>query len=259
MKKFTVVTLILIGIYLAVPILATAMYAFSTEWNQTILPEGFTFKWIGTLFQDDQFLKAFGRSVLLSGGAVLISILFIVPAILVISLYFPALEKWFQAGVVMVYAFPGVILSVGLIKFYSGTSLPMVLAVLGVYVITVLPYMYQGTRNSLRNVNGRQLMDAAELLGASKIEAFRKVLFPSIYPGLFVAALLSFSILFGEFVLINLVVGSRFETVQIYLMKKLNTSGHIASAVVFVYLVLMGMLTLVVATLTKKAKGMKGA
>ena len=94
-----------------------------------------------------------------------------------IVLYFPSLEKWFQASVVMVYAFPGVILSVGIIRFYSGTSLPMILAVLGVYVISVFPYMYQGTRNSLRNVQGRQLLDAAELLGASKMDAFRKCCF----------------------------------------------------------------------------------
>ncbi|MFJ7977344.1 ABC transporter permease [Peribacillus sp. JNUCC 23] len=257
MKKFTIVILILIGIYLALPILATALYAFSTEWNKTILPEGLTFEWIRTLFQDARFIEAFGRSVLLSGGAVFISIMFIVPAIFVIVLYFPALEKWFQASVVMVYAFPGIILSVGIIRFYSGTSLPMILAVMGVYVISVLPFMYQGTRNSLRNVQGRQLMDAAELLGASKMDAFRKVLLPSVYPGLFVSSLLSFSVLFGEFVLINLVVGSQFETVQIYLMTKLSTSGHIASAIVFVYIVLMGILTLVMATLTKKAKGMK--
>ncbi|MGE7184916.1 ABC transporter permease [Peribacillus sp. NPDC006672] len=256
MKKFTIVMLILIGVYLALPILATALYAFSTEWNKTILPEGLTLEWINMLFQDTRFMEAFGRSVLLSGSAVFISILFIVPAIFVIVLYFPSLEKWFQASVVMVYAFPGVILAVGLIRFYSGTSLPMILAVIGVYVISVLPYMYQGTRNSLRNVQGRQLMDAAELLGASKMEAFRKVLLPSVYPGLFVSALLSFSVLFGEFVLINLVVGSRFETVQIYLMSKLSTSGHVASAIVFVYIVLMGILTLVMATLTKRSKGM---
>lgn len=259
MKKINIFMLMLIAIYLALPILATALYAFSTEWNKTILPEGLTFEWIITLFQDARFIEAFVRSVLLSGGAVLISILFIVPAIFVIVLYYPSLEKWFQASVVMVYAFPGVILAVGLIRFYSGTSLPMILTVLGVYVITVLPYMYQGTRNSLRNIQGRQLMDAAELLGASKMEAFRKVLLPSVYPGLFVSALLSFSILFGEFVLINLVVGSRFETVQIYLMSKLNTSGHIASAIVFVYIVLMGILTFVSASISRKAKGMKKA
>jgi putative spermidine/putrescine transport system permease protein len=242
-------------LYLVLPILATVLYAFATNWSSTVLPEGLTFKWLGTLFQDADFIQAFGRSVLLSGGAVLIGLLFIVPAIFVIVLYFPKYEKWIQMAVVMVYAFPGVILAVGLIRAYSSIGVPMILAVLGAYVVSILPYIYQGTRNSLRNVNARQLLDAAELLGASKVQAFSMVLLPAVYPGLFAGALLSFSVLFGEFVLINLVVGSRFETVQIYLMKKLSTSGHIASSVVFVYLVLMGILTFAISVLTKRSKG----
>jgi len=242
-------------LYLFLPILATMLYAFATNWNKTVLPEGLTFKWIAALFQDSSFIEAFGRSVLLSGGAVLLALLLIVPAIFVVVLYFPKYEKWIQGAVVMVYAFPGVILAVGLIRAYAHIGVPMILAVLGAYVISILPYIYQGTRNSLRNVNARQLIDAAELLGASKAQAFSKVLLPAVYPGLFAGALLSFSVLFGEFVLINLVVGSRFETVQIYLMKKLSTSGHIASSVVFVYLVLMGILTFIISMLTKRAKG----
>ena len=31
----------------------------------------------------------------------------------------------------------------------------------------------------------RQLLDAAEFLGASKVQAFSKVLLPAVYPGLF--------------------------------------------------------------------------
>ncbi|HSO58377.1 MAG TPA: ABC transporter permease subunit [Paenisporosarcina sp.] len=242
-------------LYLLFPILATALYAFATNWNNTILPEGLTFKWLASLFQDTSFIEAFGRSVLLSGGAVILAFIFVVPAIFIIVLYFPKYEKWMQTAVVMVYAFPGVILAVGLIRTYTQFGIPMILAVLGAYVISILPYIYQGTRNSLRNVNAKQLLDVAELLGASKLQAYSKVLLPAVYPGLLAGALLSFSVLFGEFVLINLVVGSRFETVQIYLMKKLSTSGHIASAVVFLYLVLMGILTISISILTKRSKG----
>ncbi|ALC87762.1 ABC transporter permease [Bacillus sp. FJAT-22090] len=254
-RGFADLFFIFLILYLFIPILATTLYAFATNWNRTVLPEGLTFKWLATLFQDASFIEAVGRSVLLSGGAVIIALLLIVPAIFVIVLYFPKYEKWIQVAVVLVYAFPGVILAVGLIRAYSGIGVSMVLVVLGTYVVSILPYIYQGTRNSLRNVNARQLIDAAELLGASKVQAFTKILLPAVYPGLFAGALLSFSILFGEFVLINLVVGSRFETVQIYLMKKLSTSGHIASAVVFVYLVLMGVLTFIISVLTKRSKG----
>ncbi|EAZ84756.1 ABC transporter permease protein [Bacillus sp. B14905] len=231
------------------------LYAFASKWNKTILPEGFTLKWFTALFQDSDFIQAFGRSVLLAGGAVSIALLVIVPAIFVIVLYFPTYEKWIQMAVVMVYSFPGIILAVGLIRVYSQIGIPMIFVVLGAYVVGILPYIYQGTRNSLRNIDARQLLDAAQLLGASKRQAFTKILLPTVYPGLFAGALLSFSVLFGEFVLINLVVGSRFETVQIYLMKKLSTSGHIASAVVFIYIVLMGLLTFVIAIVTKRSKG----
>ena len=85
-------------------------------------------------FKIRSFIEAFGRSVLLSGGAVLLALLFIVPAIFVIVLYFPKYEKWVQAAVVMVYAFPGVILAVGLIRAYAHIGVPMILAVLGAYV-----------------------------------------------------------------------------------------------------------------------------
>ncbi|MEK5430392.1 ABC transporter permease subunit [Lysinibacillus sp. FSL R7-0073] len=246
--------LLLVG-YLILPVLATMLYAFASKWNKTILPEGFTLKWFFTLFQDSDFIQAFGRSVLLAGGAVSIALLVIVPAIFVIVLYFPKYEKWIQMAVVMVYSFPGIILAVGLIRVYSQIGIPMIFVVLGAYVVGILPYIYQGTRNSLRNIDARQLLDAAQLLGSSKRQAFTKILLPTVYPGLFAGALLSFSVLFGEFVLINLVVGSRFETVQIYLMKKLSTSGHIASAVVFIYIVLMGLLTFVIAIVTKRSKG----
>ncbi|MCT6924725.1 ABC transporter permease subunit [Metasolibacillus sp.] len=254
-RSFTDLFFLLFVVYIVLPVAATMLYAFADKWNKTILPEGLTLKWVMTLFQDPAFIQAFGRSVLLAGGAVIVALLVIVPAIFVIVLYFPKYEKWIQATVVMVYSFPGIILAVGLIRVYSQFGISMILVVLGAYVIGILPYIYQGTRNSLRNVDARQLLDAAQLLGASKMQAFTKILLPTVYPGLFAGALLSFSVLFGEFVLINLVVGSRFETVQIYLMKKLSTSGHIASAVVFVYIVLMGILTFIAAKVTKKTKG----
>lgn len=255
MKIVNYIVFLCILIYLAVPLLATGLYAISTSWNHTILPEGLTFKWVLQLFQDEHFLMAFARSIFLSGISVLLSIILVIPAICIILLYYPKLEKWLQLIVVLIYSFPGIILSVGLIRLYSGTFMPLLWAIVGVYIVIVLPYMYQGTKNALSNVQGRQLMDAAELLGASKLTAFRKVLLPSIYPGIFVATLLSFSILFGEFVLINLVIGAKFKTLQIYLMEKLTESGHIASAVVLIYVILMSILMLTIAKISSKMKG----
>lgn len=247
--------LILVFLYLFIPIAATTLYSFSTEWNRTVLPEGLTFKWYVKLFSNTQFIESFGRSLFLSTAATVLAIVVMVPAIFMITVYAPKFEKYIQMAVVMVYSFPGVIVAVGLIKAYASSGVPMVLVIIGAYFVSILPFVYQGTRNSLRNINAKSLMEAAEILGATRLEAFRKVIIPNIYPGLLVAALLSFSILFGEFVLVNLIIGSRFETVQIFLKNNLSKSGHLSSAIVFVYFILLVFITSIMTKISRSSRG----
>ena len=247
-------TIGIVFIYLFIPLLGTLAYSLSTQWHRTILPEGLTLRWYAQLFGDTLFVKALGRSLILSVGATALSLIIMVPTIFSIVLYAPKLEKFIQSMIVMTYAMPGVIIAVGLIRAYSTSGISMVLVTLGAYFVGILPYMYQGTRNSLRNIHALTLMDAAEILGASRLVAFRQVILPNIFSGVLVSALLSFSVLFGEFVLINLLVGGSFETVQVYLYKKLNQSGHIASAIVVCYFLLIAILSIIVVKLTRKKK-----
>jgi putative spermidine/putrescine transport system permease protein len=254
-KAYHLLPISLVMLYLVVPLLATTLYAFSTEWSDTILPKGFTIRWFMDLFRDPAFLQALGRSLLLATGTMLASLVIMVPAIFAIVFYAPKLERLVQSLNVITYAMPGVIMAVGLIRAYSDLSIPMILVVSGAYFVSILPYMYQGTRNSLRTIHAKSLMEAAEILGASPFTAFRKVIVPNILPGTIVSALLSFSILFGEFVIVNLLVGGQYETVQIYLYSKLTQSGHIASAVVVCYFFLMALVSAVIVKVTQQKKG----
>ena len=227
----------IIFLYLCLPVVGTVIYSFATTWHRTVVPEGWTLDAYVTLFTDGAFWEALGRTGLLAGGTVLIACLVVLPALLFILVYYPNYERFVQVLVLGVYAFPGIILAVGLLRSYNGTGVPMLLVLVGTYVISVVPFLYQSLKNAMSSFDPRALNDAAQLLGASRWQAFRYVILPSVKSGLFVGALLSFSALVGEFVLINLVVGSTFETVQMYLMKKMRASGHLASAVVVVYLV----------------------
>ncbi len=58
-----------------------------------------------------------------------------------------------------------------------------------------------------------------------------------------VALFLSFSFLIGEFVFANLLVGTRYETLQIYLYNLRNGSGHLTSALVISYFLAVLLLT----------------
>ncbi|EJL22639.1 ABC transporter permease, partial [Brevibacillus sp. BC25] len=157
----------LVMLYLFLPVAATILYSLATEWNSTVLPEGLTGKWFAELYADPRFLQAFGRSFLLSFLTTVVAVVIIVPAVFSIIVYAPRMERLVQILVMLTYAVPGVIMAVGLIRTYSGNGIPMVIITAGAYLVGLLPYLYQGTRNSLLAMQARSLMEAAELLGAS--------------------------------------------------------------------------------------------
>ncbi|WJP97376.1 ABC transporter permease [Macrococcus bovicus] len=248
-------SLIILSLYLLIPLGATFLYSFATQWSRTVLPEGLTFKWYQLLFSDSEFISSLLHSLLLTGGTTLAAVLIMVPAIYGIVLYFPQFERLIKWTIIGVYTMPGIISSVGLLKGYANTSIPMLFVVGGAYFVSILPFMYQGIRNNLRNINVVQLVEAAEILGASKLVAFRKIILPNIMPGVVVSALLSFSVLFGEFVMINILLGSNFKTIQIYLMENLQKNGHISSAIVSCYFILLALITLIILKYTLSKKG----
>ncbi|MGD8190721.1 ABC transporter permease [Brevibacillus ginsengisoli] len=234
--------IVVVGLYLFLPLAATFLYSISNTWANTILPSDFTLTWYHQLFSDPRFIEAMGRTVLICVLTLLVSMITMVMAVFAITVYFPKLERLVQALVMLPYAIPGVVAAVGLIKMYS--SKPIVLTgtiwiIVGAYYVLILPYMYQGIRNSLRTIDVTRLIEAAEILGASKWRAFIYVVLPNIIPGILVSSLLSLSILFGEFVLANILVGGHFETIQIYLMQRLKENGHLSSAIVITYFVIV--------------------
>lgn len=245
----------LLVIYLLIPLIGTFLFSVAGKWDHTILPESYTMKWYIELFQDERFYDAFQRTLFLIVMTVGLSIGIMLPTIFIITVYFSKWERLLQAAAMLPYGIPPIVGAVGLIKLYSNSPIPIAgtpWILIGAYFITILPFMYQGIRNSLRTLNAVQLVDAAELLGATKFQAFRTVVFPNIISGILVSTLLSVSLLFSEFALANLLVGGRFETLQIYLADKLNSSGHLTSAIVITYYSVILIITGAVLKLTFK-------
>ena len=207
----------LLFLILLLPLLGTFIYSISSSWSATVLPSGFTFKWYDQLWSDPRFLKAFGQSLL-------------------------------------VCVAPPVVSSVGLLQLYGSGPLQMVgtpWILIGCYFTVALPFMYRAITNNLQAINLRDLMDAAQLLGASTWQAAFLVVLPNLRKGLMVALLLSFSFLFGEFVFANILVGTRYETLQVFLNNMRNSSGHFTSALVISYFLFVLVLTWVATFLNK--------
>lgn len=239
------IILSLFGLFYLSPFLMTAIYSLSREWGKTILPKGWTFDWFRMLFQDPAFGQAVLRSVLLAVVVLAVVLVIMIPSVLIIVLYFPKVDAYMQGMSLMPYAIPGVILVTALLKTYAKLGISMLIVLGGALFISSLPIIYLGIRNSLLAINTKELMEAGQTLGAGSFTIVRQVVLPNIRIGVVLSSVMIFSGLFGEYVLTNLLIGGRFETLRIYMLRRMNENGHLASAVMVFYfscILLIGML-----------------
>lgn len=246
----------IVGIML-IPIIATFIYSISSRWGATILPDGLTFDWYIKLLTDPRFIESFGRSLFIGNSSLLLSVVLILPAIFVVFYYFPKLDKLMNLLILLPFAVPPVVSSVGLLQLYADSEIALVgtpWILIGTYFTIALPFMYRAIANSFDAINLHDLMDAAHLLGASTTKAFLLIVLPNIKKGLMASLFLSFSFLLGEFVFANILVGTRYETLQIYLYNMRQTSGHFTSALVMTYFLFIFLLTLLASRFSQGAK-----
>ncbi|HHI5409397.1 TPA: ABC transporter permease [Vibrio metoecus] len=235
-----------------VPIVATFIYSISTRWGATVLPDGLTFDWYISLFSDLRFLEAFGRSLLVSFGALALSVAVMLPAMFVVFYYFPQLDRLMNLLILLPFAVPPVVSSVGLLQLYADSPIAgSAWILIGTYFTIALPFMYRAIANNFAAIHLQDLMDAAHLLGATTRQAFFFIIVPNLKKGLLSALFLSFSFLLGEFVFANILVGTRYETLQIYLYNMRQTSGHFTSALVMTYFLFIFLLTWLAARLSR--------
>lgn len=254
MKKLVKPILFCFVLYYLLPIIVTILYASSTKWSKSLLPSDFTLQWFQQLLTDREFIAAVGRSLLLAGVVLVTILLFMIPTIIWIHLYFPRLNRWLEKLLLLPYALPGVILVTALLRTYAKTGIPMFVVLVGALFITALPIVYLSLNNQMRLINLKELVDAAETLGAPMSTIIIQVLFPNIRIGTTLVSLMIFSSVFGEYMLTNLLIGGRFQTVRIYMLRRMNENGHLASAVMVLYLLFMVGIALATFMLTYRQK-----
>lgn len=234
------------ALILLLPIAATVIYAFSSSWGATILPDGLTMRWFEQLLSDPRFLAALGRSFFICLATLAFSTLLVLPAVFAVFYYFPKLKDLMEILIILPFAVPPVVSSVGLLQIYAGEPFVIVgtpWILVGTYFTITVPFMYRALANGLEGINLKDLIDAAHLLGANTFSAFMRCILPNLNRALLASLFLSFSFLMGEFVFANILVGTRYETLQIYLYTKRMTSGHLNAAIVATYFSLTLILT----------------
>lgn len=250
---FSKLFLVLVGAYLLIPFGTTLIYSLFVEWTD-VLPRGFTLRNYTELFSDLEFWASIGRTLVLCAVSVLLTILVLLLAMYVVTAVNRKLGKVMQFVCMLPYALQGVILSISIISIYTGTGTILsnrMLMLFGAYTVLVLPYIYQGIRNSLNAIDADTLLQAAEMLGCGRFRAYVQVVLPNIFSGILVSSLLAESIVFGDFVLANNIAGNNYQNIQVFLNRRMFTSSGLASAIVVVIFVVVLLITGLVLKLQK--------
>ena len=255
-KKNTaaVIFIALVMIYLLIPLFVTAVYSVFEKWT-SLLPEHFQMLQYVQLLTEKDFLMSLLRTLIICVIPIALTVLLVLLALFVTTIYFPQLEKYVQLLCMIPYMIQGVILSVSIISLYAGSPTFLsnrIIMLTGAYCIIILPYIYQGIRNSMRAVNMKMLLEAAEMLGCTKLYGFFRVVVPNIISGITVSSLLAVGIIFGDYVLVRNIAGTSFKNVQVYLFLEMKHSSTKASAVFVIIMITTFLITLLVLHLQKR-------
>lgn len=250
------ILMVLIMVYLLIPLVVTIIYSLFKKWTG-ILPEQFSLESYITIFKDPEFLMCIARTIFLCVIPIIVTTVIILLALFVTTVCFPQLEKWIQLICMIPYTIQGVILSVSILSLYvsnKGILGNRLMMLFGAYCIIIMPYIYQGIRNGMRAVNVKMLLEAAEMLGASRFYTYFKIVVPNILSSIIVSALLAVGIIFGDYVLVRNLCGTSFQNMQIYLYQMMKSDSTKSSAVFVVIMAITFCITAVVLMMQKKEK-----
>lgn len=258
-KAGSVIVMVILILYLLLPLVVTIVYSLFDKWTD-IVPRGFTVSSYVTLFQDPEFLLCILRTLIVCIVPIVLTTVIILLAMFVTIVYFPGLDKYVQIICMIPYTIQGVILSVSILAAYvkSDTFLSNRMVMLfGAYSIIIMQYIYQGIKNGMSSVNVNTLLEAAEMLGASRISAFFRIVVPNIVSSVVVSSLLAVGIIFGDYVLVRNLTGTSFQNMQIYLYQTMKSDSMKASAVFVVIMAITFMIAAVTLFLKNRGKHTK--
>lgn len=209
-------------VFLQVPVLVVVLAAFSTTSYLTIPPQGLTLTWFAKVLSDPAWLAAIRMSLVLAVGATAISLLLGVAAAYAISRRMLPGAEAMTALVMAPLVMPSVVIGVALLQFFSLVGLRGSLAgLLLAHVVITVPYIVRSALASLGGLD-TALEEAARVLGATGLQAFRLVTLPLIRPGLVAGGLFAFITSLDNVPVTIFLIGARQTTLPVLIFSSVE-------------------------------------
>lgn len=199
---------------------------------------GFTFKWYGELFKNEVILQALWNTLLIAFLSALIAT--VIGTIACISMQ--GMKKNTRAVVMGITNIP--MLNAEIV---TGISLMLLFISLGVtfgfgtillaHITFNIPYVILSVMPRMKQLN-MSTYEAALDLGATRMQAFFKVIFPDILPGILSGFLMAFTMSLDDFIITHFTKGPGIDTLstKIYteVKKGIKPEMYALSSIIFV-------------------------
>ncbi len=274
MKKMSLsskIYLAIVLLFLYLPIIMLVVLSFN-ESNSTSVMSGLSTKWYAELFRDEETIKACYNTLILAVMTAVASTFIGTLAAVGIN----KMKKGFvKSSVLSVTNIPmmnpeivtGV--SMMLLFVFIGTALK-INGILGFWTLFIahvtfsLPYVILNIMPKLKQTDAH-ISEAAQDLGCTKLQAFLKVVLPSIRPGIVAGFIMAFTLSLDDFIISYFVSGPKFQTlpIRIFSMTKKRVTPDMYALSTIIFLVILVLLILVNVFQSKddesKNQGKKGA
>ncbi len=237
-KLAAVLYSLLIYAFLYIPIVVLIIFSFNDSkyrgnWN------GFTLRWYSDLFSDPEILSVIYTTLFVAiAASLLATIIGTITAIGIHNLK-PKYKAIFINLSYIPMISPDIVIGISLLTLFVMLKLPQGMITLVLAHITFnIPYVIFAVLPKLQQLDPH-MEEAALDLGATPSQAFWKVIFPEIVPGILTGALLAFTMSLDDFIVSFFTTGSGVSTlsIKIYSMTKRGVSPMINALSSILFLV----------------------
>jgi putative spermidine/putrescine transport system permease protein len=239
---FRIGVFIAAALFFLVPI--AAMFEFSTRGTGIGAPR--TLSYWRAIPSDPDLTAAIVVSLELAVITSIGALVLLVPTMVWVKLRVPRLNPVIEFLCLLPLTIPAIVLVVGLAPVYAWVTYffgDSTLNLWWAYVILVLPYVYRTLDVGIGALDLRTLSEAARSLGAGWFTVIFRVITPNLSSALINSAVLSVSLVLGEFTVASLLNYQNLQ-VEINNIGQANAGVSIAVAVallIFVFVLLIGL------------------
>lgn len=210
--------LLAVMVFLIGPFVIICVAGLSAGETLAFPPQGLSLRWVARVFEVDSFRATFQTSIILGIGSTLLALLIGVPAAYGLERYNPPGANIVRNILSTPIIVPGIIVGLALLRHLV---IPLNIAILPALFIghtaLLIPYAVRIVSGSLANLRV-DFEEAAVLLGASRLQAFFKVVMPNIRNGIMAAFIIGFITSFNQVPVSLFLTGPGVSTLPIDMM-----------------------------------------